>query len=113
MELAIELDQRRLVALGERPARALDELAQRRPLRGIGVLGGEPCREPFELEAQLEDLDDVGDVELGHERAPARQDDHEVLPREAPQGAAHGREPDAELGCQGGLVDGRSGRQRE
>ena len=82
-------------------------------LLGVGALAGEPCREALQLDAQLEDLDDVGHVQLGHERAATRQDDDEVLPREAPQRAAHGREPDAELGCERCLVDGRAGRQRE
>ena len=79
-------------------------------LLGPRALAGQASRQPLELDPQLEDLAEVGDVELGDERAAPRQDDDEVLPGEPAQRAAHGGEADAQLGRQRGLVDGRSGR---
>ena len=98
VQLAIELDQRVVVARGERAARALDQRAQRLALLVAGALGGQAGGQAFELDAQLEDLLQVGRVQLGDERAAPRQDDDEVLPGQAPQGAAHGRQADAQLG---------------
>ena len=97
-----------MVARCERAARALDERLQRLALVVAGALGGEARCEALELDAQLEDLLQVGGVELGDERAAPRQDDDEVLPGQSPQRAAHRGEADAELGGERGLVDGRA-----
>ena len=98
VQLAVELDQGLVVARGERAPRALHQRAQRLALVAVRGLGGEARRQPLELDPQLEDLLEVGGVELGHEGAAPREDHDEVLPGESPQGTAPGGEADAELG---------------
>ena len=77
----------------------------RHPLRGS--IGGVA----LELDPQVGDLCEVGDVDVGDERPAARVDRDEVLERKSLDRLANGRPTDAELADKRILVDRQPGRE--
>jgi hypothetical protein len=91
---------------GEQPVE-LVALRRRQPLRRpVG-------RVALELDPHVGDVREVGDVDLGRERAAPRIDGDEVLEREALDRLAQRRPPDREVAPDRLLVDRRARRDRE
>ena len=106
MQVSIEGDQR--AAVGRLPCELRghrgDHGCERGALLLGAALGGELCRLRFEHGAQLVDTAEVAVVEVGHERATARQDHDEALPLQPSQRLAHRRQADVEALSQAALI---------
>ena len=98
----------------------------RRAAKGIGVseqpfhngdlgggrpLSGEPNREHFQLDANLENFLQVAHIQVGDDHAASRQDDDQIFERQPLQRLTDRRPTQAELGDQPGFVDQRGRRK--
>jgi hypothetical protein len=105
--------------VGADAGRALDRDELRVEPAGGGAqvvvhpLGGQPRGLRLELGAHLGDVDDVVGLDLGDVRARPRADLDEALEREALDGLAQRRAPEAEVAHQRVLAQGGAGGQAQ
>jgi len=103
------------LALVHRAARrqGREQLVQGAAIGGGAALRGEPRRVAFEHNANLGDAREVGDLDVGDERAAMRHALHELLVGQPLQRLADRRATDRQLLLQARLVDHRAGSEVE
>src|SRR5947208_15678933 len=108
MDPLIEVHQVALV--GDLALELNEELLDRLPVGASELLCRQPGSVRLEHDADLGDAGQIGDVDVGDERAAVGDRSNEVFPCEALEGFANRGPPDAELLAQPGFVDHRAGR---